>query len=79
MLPEGYAALPRRLRAPAPGWETTSDVVIIGSGIAGLTAALRLRGRVGKILVVTKDVEAYLKSNPVAQLATPAPGVHANH
>ncbi len=58
MLPQGYAALPRRLRAPAPGWETTSDVVIIGSGIAGLTAALRLRGRVGKILVVTKDVLA---------------------
>ena len=30
-------------------------MVIIGSGIAGLTAALRLRGRVDKILVVTKD------------------------
>ena len=58
MLPQGYAALPRRLRAPAPGWETTSDVVVIGSGIAGLTAALRLRGRVDKILVVTKDVLA---------------------
>src|SRR6185503_5025927 len=41
-----------------PGWSVESDVVIIGSGIAGLTAALRLRGRVGKILVVTKDVLA---------------------
>jgi L-aspartate oxidase len=30
--------------------------VIVGSGIAGLTAALRLYGQVGKILVVTKDV-----------------------
>jgi L-aspartate oxidase len=33
-------------------------VVIVGSGIAGLTAALRLRGQVEKILVVTKDVLA---------------------
>jgi L-aspartate oxidase len=48
--------LPSRLRAPAPGWTTTCDVVVVGSGIAGLTAALRLRGRVGKVLVVTKDV-----------------------
>jgi L-aspartate oxidase len=31
-------------------------VVVIGSGIAGLTAALRLRDQVDKVLVVTKDV-----------------------
>ncbi len=48
--------VPGRLTAPPPGWTTTSDVVVIGSGIAGLTAALRLRGQVEKILVVTKDV-----------------------
>ena len=48
--------LPSRLAAPAPGWTTEADVVIIGSGIAGLTAALRLYGQVDKILVVTKDV-----------------------
>lgn len=48
--------LPARLRAPAPGWTTRADVVIVGSGIAGLTAALRLRGKVDKILVVTKTV-----------------------
>ena len=30
---------------PEPGWTTTADVVVIGSGIAGLTAALRLRAR----------------------------------
>jgi len=47
---------PTRLTAPAPGWTATADVVVIGSGIAGLTAALRLYGRVGRILVVTKDV-----------------------
>ncbi len=48
--------VPGRLTAPAPGWTTESDVVVIGSGIAGLTAALRLRGQVDTILVVTKDV-----------------------
>src|SRR5919205_53008 len=48
--------LPGRLLAPAPGWTTTCDVVVVGSGIAGLTAALRLKDRVGRVLVVTKDV-----------------------
>src|SRR3954470_4658968 len=50
--------VPGRLVAPEPGWTTTADVVVVGSGIAGLTAALRLRGQVDKILVVTKDVLA---------------------
>src|SRR6476661_1677433 len=45
-----------RLAAPQPGWSVTADVVVIGSGIAGLTAALRLRGSVDRVLVVTKDV-----------------------
>ncbi|WP_246000000.1 L-aspartate oxidase [Nocardioides pocheonensis] len=49
-------SLPERLAAGAPGWDTTADVVVVGSGIAGLTAALRLRDHVGKVLVVTKDV-----------------------
>ncbi len=48
--------LPGRLLAPAPGWTVTYDVVIVGSGIAGLTAALRLKDKVGRILVVTKSV-----------------------
>ena len=48
--------VPGRLTAPPPGWSVTADVVVIGSGIAGLTAALRLRGSVDKVLVVTKDV-----------------------
>ncbi len=52
------ATLPGRLSAPAPGWTTRADVVVVGSGIAGLTAALRLREHVGKVLVVTKDVLA---------------------
>jgi L-aspartate oxidase len=48
--------LPERLAAGDPGWTTEADVVVVGSGIAGLTAALRLRDSVGKVLVVTKDV-----------------------
>ncbi len=48
--------IPSRLAAPEPGWTTRADVVVVGSGIAGLTAALRLYGHVDRILVVTKDV-----------------------
>ena len=35
------AAIPRRLLAPEPGWTADADVVVVGSGIAGLTVALR--------------------------------------
>ena len=34
--------LPQRLLAPAPGWIVDTDVVVVGSGIAGLTTALRI-------------------------------------
>ncbi len=50
------SSVPGRLSAGEPGWTTDADVVVVGSGIAGLTVALRLRHQVGKILVVTKDV-----------------------
>ncbi len=46
----------RRLLAPAPGWTVEADVIVVGSGIAGLTAALRLRQRVPRVLLVTKTV-----------------------
>jgi len=48
--------LPRALAAPAPGWTTSADVIVVGSGIAGLTCALRLRERVDRVLLVTKTV-----------------------
>lgn len=43
-----------RLTAPQPGWTINADVIVIGSGIAGLTAALELRAKVDRVLVVTK-------------------------
>ncbi|MGH3332061.1 MAG: L-aspartate oxidase [Nocardioidaceae bacterium] len=47
--------LPERLAAPPSGWAEYADVVVIGSGIAGLTTALRAR-TVGSVMVVTKDL-----------------------
>lgn len=46
--------VPRRLGAPEPGWTTQADVLVVGSGIAGLTCALRLREHVDRVLLVTK-------------------------
>lgn len=48
--------IPRRLVAGLPGWTTSADVIVVGSGIAGLTTALRLRQRVDRVLLVTKTV-----------------------
>jgi len=48
------STLARSLAAPEPGWTTTADAIVVGSGIAGLTAALELRTRVPRVLLVTK-------------------------
>jgi len=47
-------ALPRRLGAATPSWTETTDVCVIGSGIAGLTTALNLREAGLHVTVVTK-------------------------
>src|SRR5262245_60189779 len=47
-------SLPRRLPAHAPGWAERTDVVVIGSGVAGLTTALHLREAGLHVTVVTK-------------------------
>ncbi|MBV2361759.1 L-aspartate oxidase [Streptomonospora nanhaiensis] len=57
-MPDNPFALPRRLAAPAPGWTVETDVVVVGSGIAGLSTALRyteLAPR-GRVVLVTKDL-----------------------
>lgn len=43
----------QRLLAPSPGWTVETDVVVIGSGVAGLTAALHAT-RAGRVHLVTK-------------------------
>ena len=45
-------SLPQRLAAEAPGWIREVDIVVIGSGIAGLTAALECRD-LGTIMIVS--------------------------
>ncbi len=42
------------LLAPTPGWTARGDVVIVGSGVAGLTAALHARRTGRTVLLVTK-------------------------
>jgi len=48
-------SLPLRLAAPVATWERDVDVVVLGSGAAGLSAALAVRP-VRSVLVVTKDI-----------------------
>jgi L-aspartate oxidase len=47
-------AIARHLVAPAPGWTITADVIIVGSGVAGLSAALHARRSGYRVCVVTK-------------------------
>jgi len=52
---DGRLPLRHRLLAPEPGWTTEVDVVVVGSGIAGLTTALSAqRTTAGRVLLVTK-------------------------
>jgi L-aspartate oxidase len=46
-------SVPRRLFAPAPTWEETVDVVVVGSGVAGIMVALSA-ARTGSVMLLTK-------------------------
>ena len=43
-----------KLTAPEPGWFAQTDVIVIGSGVAGLTAAIQARTSGYKVILVTK-------------------------
>ena len=43
-----------KLLAPKPGWTSRADVIVVGSGIAGMTTALQLRTYGLSVLIVTK-------------------------
>ena len=51
------SGIPARLAAPEPTWTASADVVVLGSGAAGLSAALAARP-VRDVLIITKDALA---------------------
>ncbi|MGI5349620.1 L-aspartate oxidase [Streptomyces sp. CA-250714] len=52
--PVGPGIAGSALPAPPPGWTLDADVVVVGSGVAGLTAALRCAAGGARTVVVTK-------------------------
>ncbi|HXV92237.1 MAG TPA: FAD-dependent oxidoreductase, partial [Pseudonocardia sp.] len=41
---------------PGPAWAADADVIVVGTGVAGLTAALDAAELGLRVVVVTKDV-----------------------
>jgi L-aspartate oxidase len=76
--------LPRRLAAAEPGWSETTDVLVVGSGVAGLTVALHLREQGLHVTVVTKvnidDGSTRWAQGGIAAVLDPldTPAAHAN-
>ncbi|MGP3987875.1 L-aspartate oxidase [Streptomyces sp. 3N207] len=52
--PVGTGIAGSALPAPPPGWNLDADVVVVGSGVAGLTVALRCAAGGARTVVVTK-------------------------
>ncbi|MGK5501128.1 L-aspartate oxidase [Streptomyces sp. URMC 125] len=53
-IPERSRDAGLRLTAPPPGWAIEADVVVVGSGVAGLTTALRCAAAGRRTVIVTK-------------------------
>ncbi len=51
----GALRVPPALLAPTPGWIRSADVIVVGSGIAGLAVAMHARRAGLSVLVVTKS------------------------
>ncbi|HEX4834001.1 MAG TPA: FAD-binding protein [Trebonia sp.] len=78
----GITPLIRRLPPVAPRWRQDADVVVVGSGAAGITAALTAAARGLRVLLVTKELSG--GASPLAQGGLAAaigpgdsPGQHA--
>lgn len=75
--------LPLRLAAPDPGWSISTDVCVIGSGVAGLNVALLARKAGWRVTVVTKvntdDGSTRWAQGGIAAVLDPAdtPAAHA--
>src|SRR3954452_7916486 len=75
--------LPRRLAGPSAGWAESTDVVVVGCGVAGLTCALHLREAGLHVTVVTKvnidDGSTRWAQGGIAAVLDPAdtPAAHA--
>ncbi len=54
----GSLVIPTTVAAPDPGWYIDADVVVIGSGVAGLSLALNIRRLGHRVLIVTKSYVA---------------------
>ena len=50
------ARVHRRLLAAEPGWRSETDVVVVGSGVAGLSTAIHARAAGLRVILVTKSV-----------------------
>ncbi len=60
------APLVRRLPAVSPAWERSADVVVVGSGAAGISAALAAAGHGRRVLLISKE-ELGGGATPLAQ------------
>jgi L-aspartate oxidase len=60
------APLVRRLPAVRPAWERSADVVVVGSGAAGISAALAAAGHGRRVLLISKE-ELGGGATPLAQ------------